>query len=189
MRHALVALAALPLLALPSVAAARPITAGVDLGISAAEAQGDGAEPGTTLGVFARVGLTSRLSAQLELQRIRLADAYGNTGDIKTGTALLVVELGKSGNLVPTLVAGIGVDRASEYDYPSRATHIEGGFGLEYRATGGFTIGADVRMGGRSLDENEYTTLDDRPVIALYAPSPLQAGEYRSGRITFGVRF
>ncbi|MDX2087916.1 MAG: outer membrane beta-barrel protein [Kofleriaceae bacterium] len=188
MRNALAPLMVLSV-ALPSLADARPITAGVDLGLSAAKSQGEGADPGTTVGLFARVGLTSRLSGQLEVQRIRMPDGYGTSGDIKTATALLVVELGRSGNLVPTLMVGAGVDRASEYNYPSRATHIEGGFGLEYRMSGGFSLGADLRMGGRSLDEDEYVAYDDRPQIALYAPSPLQAGEYRSGRVTLGVRF
>lgn len=184
---------ALVTLALPTIAAARPFTAGVDLGLSHSEANDtSGLEPSTTLGVFARLGLTSRLAGQVELQRIRTDDAYGTGGDIKTATALLVVELGSRGRLVPTLMAGIGLDRANGY-YPQKAHHIEGGFGLEYRAEGGFTLGADVRMGGRTMDEDTYypyreiTATDG--YTAIYAPSPLQAGEYRSGRITLGVRF
>lgn len=187
MRHALAAF----VLALPSLAAARPITAGVELGVNAAKASDNtGADPASSVGLFARVGLTPRLAAQLELQRIRVDDGYGNTGDLKTGTALLVVELGRSGNLVPLLMVGAGIDRASEYDYPNKGTHIEGGFGVEYRATGGFTLGLDARMGGRSIDEDDYAIQDTRAGTALlYAPSPLQAGEYRSARLRFGVSF
>ncbi|HVK85119.1 MAG TPA: outer membrane beta-barrel protein [Kofleriaceae bacterium] len=179
--------------ALPSVAAARPFTAGVDLGLSHSEANDTaGTEPSTTLGVFARLGLTSRLAGQIELQRIRTDDTYGTGGDIKTATALLVVELGRSGRLVPTLMAGIGLDRATGY-YMEKAHHLEGGFGLEYRADGGFTLGADVRMGGRTLDEETFYAYPEDArtdgYATLYAPSPLQAGEYRSARITLGVRF
>ena len=36
-----------------------------------------------------------------------------------------------------------------------RRHHIEGGFGLEYRADGGFVVSADFRLGGRSIDD-EY---------------------------------
>jgi hypothetical protein len=190
MRRALV----LVLLALPSLAAARPITAGVDLGLSHSEYNSNtDTDASSTLGVFARVGLTSRLAAQLEVQRVRMDDTYGASADLKTGTALLVVELGATGRLVPTLKVGVGLDRASD-DYGYGATtghHIEGGFGLEYRLDGGLTLGADVRMGGRSIDdEQQYAYEDAVPgTIALYAPSALQAGEYRSARLTLGVRF
>lgn len=187
MRRALV----FALLALPSVAAARPITAGVDLGLSHSEYNSNtDTDASSTLGVFARVGLTSRLAAQLEVQRIRMDDTYGTAADLKTGTALLVVELGATGRLVPTLKVGIGLDRASGYyGDTTSGHHIEGGFGLEYRLDGGLTLGADVRMGGRSIDQQTEYAYDDRPEIALYAPSALQAGEYRSARVTLGVRF
>lgn len=179
---------AFALVALPSVAAARPITAGVALGISHGQDDADD-QANSTLGVFARVGLTSRLAAQLEVQRIRMDDTYGAGGDLKTGTALLVVELGRTGRLVPTLAVGVGLDRASD-DYYGATTghHIEGGLGLEYRFDGGLTLGADVRVGGRSVDDKVYA-YDDKAVIALYAPSPLEEGEYRSARVTLGVRF
>lgn len=199
---------ALVTLALPTIAAARPFTAGVDLGLSHSEANDtSGLEPSTTLGVFARLGLTSRLAGQVELQRIRTDDAYGTGGDIKTATALLVVELGSRGRLVPTLMAGIGLDRANGY-YPQKAHHIEGGFGLEYRASGGFTLGLDVRMGGRSIDDDAKTLPiaggiepdvsartapcggdEEHGTIAYYAPAGLEEGEYRTARLTLGVRF
>ena len=123
--------------------------------------------------------------------------------DVRKATALLVVDLGAHGRLVPTLLAGIGMDRAeSTYGGTSEARHIEGGFGLEYRAAGGLTIGADVRMGGRTLHEPGYETqpvydggpgyrdcLDACGTGLTYAPSTLREGEYRTARITVGVRF
>ena len=184
---------ALTLLALPSVAAARPITAGVDLGLSHSEYNSNtDTDASSTLGVFARVGLSSRLAAQLEIQRIRTDDTYGAAADLQTGTALLVVELGATGRLVPTLMVGVGLDRANaDYGETTTGHHIEGGFGLEYRLDGGLTLGADVRMGGRSIDDETVYAYDDAVpgTIALYAPSGLQAGEYRSARVTLGVRF
>ena len=139
-------------LALPSLAAAGPITAGAALGRIESDNEYDG-EANPTQQLFGRIGLTSRLGVQLELQKIEDSNV-----DIRSGTALLVVELGNTGGrFVPLLVAGLGIDRASSDYYEASGSHKEGGLGLEYRADGGLTIGADVRLGGRSVDEPRYT--------------------------------
>lgn len=198
MRHALVAAVAITLL--PSLAAAGPITAGFHLGVAQTEYEYEsGIEGRRALGVFGRLGLTRRLSGQLELSRLDTQD----TGvELRKATALLVVDLGTRGRLVPTLSAGIGVDQGDEpYGITSTARHIEGGFGLEYRAAGGLTLGLDLRLGGRSMDGDHYETqaLDDGCPVAsegdtcgstsIYAPVTLRAGEYRAARITLGLRF
>jgi hypothetical protein len=181
MRSAIVAVA---LLALPALADARPITAGASLGRIQSKASSDG-EASDTYQLFGRIGLTSRLSAQLELQKIEapLLDVRGVTG-------LLVVELGnQGGRFIPLLVAGLGVDRASTDWYEASGTHIEGGLGIEYRASGGFVVGMDLRLGGRSISS---TTRDVYPVhtgVALVAPIELEEGEYRSGRLYAAIRF
>lgn len=170
-------------LALPSLADARPITFGVGLGRTQSEVDADGEANGTQQ-LFGRVGLTSRLAAQLELQRIDDPSV-----DIRTGTALLVVELGTLGSFVPLLVAGIGFGKASsDWGYETSGSHKEGGFGLEYRAEGGLTIGADLRLGGRSIDQSVevYPATD---VATLFAPTGLVPGEYRSGRVYAAIRF
>ena len=166
----------LALLALPSLADARPFTAGVGIGRTQAkaDAQGDAYD---TAEVFGRLGFTKRLAAQVELAKI---------GDgIRTGTALLVVELGSHPHIVPTLSAGFGVDR-SNY---ANGTHTEGGFGLEYRSDGGLVIGGEFRLGGRSITDE--TVLLDAPtgVAYYYQPSTLSSGEYRTARVFAAVRF
>jgi hypothetical protein len=169
---------------LPAVSHASPITVGVGLGrIQSDYAYDDDAKD--TKQLFGRVGFTPRLALQLELQKIE------NDGfDIRSGTALLVVELGNTGgHLVPLLVAGLGIDRASNDYYETSGSHKEGGLGLEYRADGGLTIGADVRLGGRSVDEQRYpVAYEDEPIY--FTPGGIMAeGEYRSARLYAAIRF
>lgn len=190
---------ALAITLLPAVAAARPITAGVNLGVDQSKDSGlAGEDPNDQVGLFGRIGLTGRLSAQLEISKIRSED----TGlDVRSVTGLLVVDLTASKTFVPILLVGIGADWATA-DYAAcevcaysaesqSATHIEGGFGLEYRSPGGFTIGADVRMGGRSVDDETTVPLDygRPPQMALFLPRTVDEGEYRSARLRLGIRF
>ena len=84
-------------------------------------------------------------------------------------------------------MAGAGIDHASTDWTSSNAHHFEGGLGVEYRAEGGFVVGADFRLGGRSVD-------DEEEVYYYYIPAPIYApgideGEYRAARIFAGVRF
>jgi hypothetical protein len=185
----------------PAVASAGPITAGVNLGVDQSKESGqNGEDASKTVGLFGRLGLTPRLSVQLEVSKIRMPD---EATEIRSVTGLLVVDLSSSKTLVPVLLVGFGGDWSSqEYNYgdcidcswvssSQSATHIEGGFGLEYRAPGGLTIGADVRMGGRSMDDDAvaYPAGAREPVIALYYPTGMQEGEYRNARIRLGIRF
>jgi hypothetical protein len=182
----LAAAVALALASLVSTATARPITAGASLGRIQSKANADG-EASDTYQLFGRIGLTPRLGAQLELQKIEDPSL-----DVRSGTALLVVELGSNPRWAPLLVAGIGLDRASNDWYDASGNHIEGGFALEYRAEGGLTIGADLRLGGRSVDQQEEDVPlaegDDTGVL-FYAPYGLVEGEYRSARIYAAIRF
>lgn len=185
-----------------SLAVAGPITAGVHLGVDQSKESGlAGEDPNHAVGLFGRLGFTPRLSGQLEIQRIKLAN---DTTEVRSITGLLVVDLSSSKTWVPVLLVGFGADHASSsessyidcidcggYSSSQSATHIEGGFGLEYRAPGGLTIGADVRMGGRSMPDEKAVPLAGvrEPATALYYNSGLQEGEYRSARITAGIRF
>ncbi len=192
---------ALAVTLVPAIAAARPITAGVNLGVDQSKESGqNGEDPNHQLGLFGRLGLTSRLSAQLEVSKIRLAD---ESTEVRSVTGLLVIDLSSSKTWVPILLVGYGVDSASTNTYygdcfdcssssSESATHTEGGFGLEYRAPGGLTIGADVRMGGRSIDQSDKIQPlagTKQPTTALYYGSAFQEGEYRSARLTLGIRF
>lgn len=177
-------IAALVVLGLGSVASARPVTVGVGVGAIEAENDWDG-ETDDTLQVFGRLGLTARVAGQLELQKI---ESSQNDVTVRTGTALLVVELGQSGRLVPTMFAGLGLDHAEDpYGGTQEGSHIEGGFGLEYRVDGGLVISADLRLGGRSVDQNDDVILDGG-IRDLYAPLLIE-GEYRSARLGVGLRF
>lgn len=183
-------LALASVIALPSLAAANPITAGISLGVTQSKEDGaSGRDANNTVGLYGRIGFTKRLAAQLEVMKIKTEDGSG--ANLRSGTMLLVLDLASGGRLVPTISAGVGIDTAS-YDYggSTDAKHIEGGFGLEYRAEAGLTIGIDLRMGGRSIDEEDkLVPLAGEGRVAYYAPSNLREGEYRSGRITLGVRF
>jgi hypothetical protein len=184
---------ALAALLIPAAAHAGKLTAGVSIGSSHDQKHDDAGIGGSqTVGLFGRLALTPRLSGQLELGKYDHADGSGTV--IRTATALLVVDLTAGKQWVPTLMVGMGIDRADlatctvcagDFDSQS-ARHIEGGFGLEYRAAGGFTIGADFRLGGRSIDDEQIGIQED---IALFRGGRLQASEYRAGRVWAGVRF
>jgi hypothetical protein len=173
-------------LALPSLADARPITAGVGLGRIQAKADADG-DASDTVQLYGRIGLTRRISGQLELQKITL-DGASAAG--RTGTALLVVDLGSHPHLVPTMFAGVGVDRGDNgFGGEQTGHHLEGGLGLEYRASGGLVISADLRLGGRAVDQT-VEILPAATDVALYYPAlPMREGEYRSARVGVGIRF
>ena len=175
-------------LVLPLVgsAAARPVTLGAGVGVIEAEQDWDG-QNDDTMQIFGRLGLTSRVAGQLELQKI---ESSANDTSARTGTALIVVELGNAGRLVPTMFAGLGIDRAENgYGGSEEGSHIEGGFGLEYRVDGGLVIAADVRLGGRSVDNTDEVVLDGRGgALSYYAPLLIE-GEYRSVRLGVGIRF
>ena len=179
---------ALTLVALvPASAAANPITAGVHAGVvDSATNAASGGDADTSLGLFGRLGFSSRLAGQLELSRIDVDDHYGGHGKIRSVTALLVIELGSHRNFHWLLLAGAGLDHA-ETDFDSAsAHHFEGGMGLEYQAPGGFTLGADVRIGGRSVDEENDVILDAPALV--YTPG-FDEGEYRAVRLMAGIRF
>src|SRR5690349_6608931 len=114
MRTAAIVAAAL---ALPSFADARPIVAGAGLVRIQSEVNADG-DASDTVQLFGRIGFTSRLAAQLELQKIE-----DPTVDVRSATALLVVELGNpNGHFVPLLLAGYGFDHATSDRYEADGT-------------------------------------------------------------------
>lgn len=177
------------LTALPTVAAARPITAGVSVGSAHSKADAD-RDANTSLGLFGRIALTRRLAGQLEVSKLQLDDETNyDHATIRKLTALVVFDLLDHGAFVPVLFAGLGVDRETS-DWSERSgDHIEGGVGLEYRARGGLTLGVDLRLGSRSI-EDRYEALPVEGDIALLAPpAHLSEGEYRTLRLTLGVRF
>jgi hypothetical protein len=177
-----------PVMSGPALAA--PVTAGVALGLANSQTNADqGGDADTTLGLFGRLDFSSRLAGQLELSKLTIEDDYtgATIGDIRSVTALLRFDIMNRDRLHFTLMIGAGIDHA-ETDWDStEAHHFEGGLGAEYRADGGFTIGADFRLGGRSVDDEDEYYLEDVPAL-IYAPG-IDEGEYRAARIYAGVRF
>lgn len=183
---------------LPSLATAAPITAGVSFGTHHDEVDADG-EGNRSLGLFGRIGLSRRMSAQLEVMKIDTDEQTWTPTNIRVGTLSLRFDLVDpiKSRLVPTVSFGAGLDRATtDYDTTS-GHHYEGGLGLEYRAEGGFTIGLDLRFGGRSVEE-KYVVQEDgtpppetagQPRPLIYDGGGLREGEYRALRVTAGVAF
>jgi hypothetical protein len=183
---------ALATVLVPAVAHAGKLTAGVSVGSSHDQKHDDaGIGASQTVGLFARLALTPKLSGQLELAKYDHADGSGTV--VRTATALLVFDLTAGSRWVPTLLFGVGIDRADSVmacevclagSDAQGARHIEGGLGIEYRAEGGLSFGADFRLGGRSLDDDAIE--DD---LLIVRGGRLQASEYRAGRIWAGIRF
>jgi hypothetical protein len=187
------ALALAAVLSVPTLASADPtrLTLGASAGLSQDKADAlDGNDSAQTLGLWGRLQLTRRIGGQLEHTKRETTFGcatctFGTTSSVRKTTALMVVDLADSGRWMPILLAGFGIDRDAG-SFPTEARHIEGGFGIEYRAAAGLLIGADIRMGGRSITQHDMLLADDALVVR---PDGLKAGEYRSARVTFGVRF
>lgn len=186
MRRLLAAAAALA--CLPSLATAGPLTVGAGLGLSQGQSSANGGASDTTYGLFGRIALASRVAAQLELQR---TDVGRDTIDDRSYSGLLLIDLG-AGPLVPMLLGGGGIDRATVGSETTQAEahHFEAGLGLEYRSPAGIVLGIDARAGELDIDSQP-------PILTAYlclpsgcpTPSTLHSGDYESVRITAGVRF
>ena len=185
MRRLLAVAAALA--CLPSLASAGPVTIGAGLGLSQGQSTATGGASDTTYGLFGRIALGSRVAAQVELQR---TDVGRDTVDDRSYSGLLLIDLG-AGPLVPMLLGGGGLDRATVGGGPSEteAHHVEGGLGLEYRSPGGVVIGVDARAGELDIDSQPVFNAYFCPVSGCPSMSTLHAGDYESVRITAGVRF
>jgi len=181
-------LALAALLSCPS-AYAGSITVGVGAGVTQ-----DGAnasqDPLTTESVFARIGLTQRFAAELDIQKTNATD---NSTDMKVVTGLLVLDLGSNQlGLVPQLFAGLGIDRSTTGYYgETDGHHFEAGAGLEYRAAGGLTIGARFHIGQRTIDSTPIVYYATLPCCGpdLQASSSQNDGEFRSLDAYAGIRF
>ena len=181
-------LLAVALAALPTAASAGPLSIGIGAGLSESQTQGSaGANANDTYSLFGRLALAPRLALQLELQR---ADTSQKDVSARSGSALFVLDLGM-GQVVPVLLAGGGIDRAGPDRATTEAHHLEAGLGVEIRTQSGLVLGIDGRIGELDIDSQPP------PIVALFcgpngcpSNSPaLQAGDYRSIRVTAGVRF
>jgi len=164
----------------PAAASARPITAGVGLGVTQAEVN-QNTDADHALALWGRVGLSPVFALQVELARIDGADQNLQT---RSGTVLGVVDLAK-GRAVPVLLFGAGLAQGSEASGEVDTHHLEAGLGFEYRSPDGFVLGADIRIGDRTIDSDSRLMIE-----TLWSPPPtLAEGQYRSARVTLGVKF
>jgi hypothetical protein len=172
--------------ALAPPAHAGPLGVGASLGLTQSKADSS-ADPDHTLAIFGRLALNPRLAAQLELAKLDTTDRGLNNVDVRSLGGVVVLDLG-TGRFVPILLAGVGLDRASESYGEIDAHHIEAGIGLEYRSPSGFTLGADARIGDRTID-SDTTIVPLACCTDLWSQPALAGGEYRSLRVALGVRF
>jgi hypothetical protein len=170
-----------------SIAHARPITLGVGLGLTQAKAETPG-DASQTESVFGRLGLVSRLGAQLELAKFSTNDP--SPPQIRSITGLAVLDLSNNRHLVPLLLAGFGFEQSdSSGGETSSAHHIEAGLGLEYRGDTGIVIGADVRLGDRTIDSMSGGPSILTDCYDCVPNASTRAGEFRSAKLYAGVRF
>ncbi|CAN5264541.1 hypothetical protein BH11MYX1_BH11MYX1_55550 [soil metagenome] len=179
-------------LPLASPTFAGPLTVGVGAGVTQ-DGVNASQDPLTTESVFARIGLTQRLSAELDIQK---TNQTTTSIDAKVVTGLAVLDLGSHAlGLVPQVFAGRGIDRSTtSYTGETDGHHFEAGAGLEYRAAGGLTIGARFHIGQRTIDTTPniyYATDTAVPCCGgdVYAPSSQNDGEFRSLDAYAGIRF
>jgi hypothetical protein len=166
-----------------ATASAGPVTVGASLGITQDEVNSN-QDPNSTLSAFGRVAVTHRFGVELDLTKVDTGSGYS----ARIITGLAVLDLGNSVHWVPHIFAGLGYDAANDGYGDIEGHHFEGGLGLEYRADGGFTVGARFHLGGRSIDSQPAVY----PLACcsdLWSPNTLQASEYRSLDAYAAIRF
>jgi hypothetical protein len=165
-------------------AAAEPILVGAEVGAIHDPGQSDG----STLGAFVRMRLDRRAWAELDLARVSLDQggpslrATPGSSDVTQTGGSLLADLG-DGGVVPVVIAGVGLDFASNIVRDNTYLHGEVGAGLELRA-GAVVFGVDVRLGTRTIVEQTK-----RDVLVYYEPRVLAEGTYTTGHVRLGVRF
>jgi hypothetical protein len=168
-----------------SSARANPVMVGAGLGLTQSEANST-SDADHALALFGRLGLSRTLAVQVDVSKISGQDP--NT-DTRSATGSIVLDLARGGRAVPILVGGAGFDRETTTGTGViDAHHFEAGLGLEYRSPDGFVLGADFRIGDRTVDSN--STLVPLACCTLWSyPQTLTDGQYRTARVTLGVRF
>jgi hypothetical protein len=185
MRHPAIAFA---LLALSSTAQAEPSLVGGNLGVE--RGSSGNSDTSTSIGVWARKALQRGVWVQLELSRI---DMSGNatpsimppagSSDVLAGSGLLVVDLERRSSIVPILLAGAGLDRATNIVRDVSYAHAELGAGLELRA-GSFMLGVDARVGVRNRVAETH-----RDILTYLETRVPSEGVYKTARLVGGLRF
>ena len=163
----------------PTLAHAGRFTVGVSLGSTQAEVDAaDDLDASSTAGLWVRAGLGKRFSADLEYSKISTDSDATRARAINLVGRLAVADL-RGGSIHPMVLLALGADTtASGYDFH----HAEFGAAIELDLPTDFVVGADFRLGDR--------TLDSQPVVydAARLPYTPAEGSYRAGRVYLGVR-
>lgn len=168
---------------LATTATAGPITVGAGLGITQDEASST-QDPFSTLSLLGRLSLGHRLSAEVDITKVNTAQSYS----ARAVTGLAVLDLGSNVHWVPQLFVGLGVEGwDAGYGATTLAHHVEGGAGLEYRADGGFSIGARFHIGDREID-SEPKAVPLACCTDLWSPNTLHADQFRSFDLYAAIR-
>jgi hypothetical protein len=170
-----------------SAALANPLTVCAGLGVTEDQVNSSSSQPeNNTLSVFGRYNVTGATALELDLTKID--SGYGATA--RAATALVVFDLRSGARLVPQLFVGAGLDRIDDYGTPIDGNHVEAGLGLEYRADGGFTLGARFHLGSRSFDTMAVAVPQTCCLDCCLGSAPTsQSTEFRSLDAYAGVRF
>jgi hypothetical protein len=183
MRIAAVAAAAL----VPAIAMATPNTVGVGIGVSGGLGS-DTSNTTDTLDLFGRIGLARRIGLQAEIARYE-ADATMDS-NTRTFTLAVTYDLADTGHWIPMVLGGAGFDWGDTDFTSENGHHVEAGFALEYRSDDGLTLGADLRVGTRSITVPEV--LENGPPIdgpAFGTGTTLAAGTYGRARVYAAIHF
>jgi hypothetical protein len=146
------------------------------------------ASVGDVIGLFGRHMLTGELAAEVGFGYVDQSTICFSScllDHAVTGSANIVRDLAH-GRVVPLVRAGVGLDYVwadtmgtVEWTF----AHAELGVGLEYRAAGGWILGANIGAGWRSLIQHEQNT----PYFVVL-PQPWNDGLYATAGVTVAKR-
>jgi hypothetical protein len=170
----------------PTIAMATPNTVGVGIGVSGGLGS-DTSNTTDTLDLFGRIGMGRRFALQAEIARYE-ADATMDS-NTRTFTVAVTYDLADTGHWIPMILGGAGFDWGNTAFSAENGHHVEGGFALEYRGDDGLTLGADLRVGTRSITVPEV--LENGPLIVPddWGSTTLAPGTYGRARIYAAIHF
>ncbi|HEY1547415.1 MAG TPA: hypothetical protein VGG28_06335 [Kofleriaceae bacterium] len=179
-------------LASSAVASATPNALAVGFGYNS-EVDSSSNDGGYTLDARARAGVSDHVGVQIDVDHSSSTNA-----DITAATVSATLDLVDHGSWVPMLLGGAGLDWTSG---TQSGEHAEVGGALEFRASGGFLIGLDIRVGLRHVDGSPPEEVEpgfgggmtDGPAFVPIDPSSntnsLPSGFYGMARFYAGVHF
>lgn len=181
-------------LAWSAVASATPNALAIGLGYNS-DVDSTSDDGGYVIDARARAGMSDHVGVQVDVDHSSSTNA-----DITAATVSATFDLVDHGSWVPMVLAGAGLDWTSG---AQSGEHVEAGGALEFRASGGFLIGLDLRLGMRHVDASNPPepvegfgggmTNGIAPAFIPVDPSgntdSLPSGGYGIARLYAGVHF